>query len=375
MIVQMRDRVALSSVSIASMRAYLGSRGWTDQGVWGKRPISVFAKELHGKTWEVLVPHRDTLGGYAENIAESIAVLAAVEERSELEVFFDLKGAGADVITVRSTNGLASEPLSLSQEANLLGDTYRMLAASARAVERPQAAYRGKLSGNVEKFLDKVQPLPTRSGYALTLHSPVPVEIGTQTDMGDAYVTPFARKATYKLAEALGRTVSAVEESVTQNTLDPFKLGVDYGVSANLCTSVSDLAKKGEGVSIDLEWADIRSANVPDSHFQFSVESAEVLSEASKSFIKNEPSLDEEIVGQIVRLDREPDEFDGKATLVSVWENRTIRMSVQFDRSAYDLVINAFRDHSTVSLLGDVYPLSRGYELRNPRNLLTDIEY
>ena len=107
-------------------------------------------------------------------MAESVAVLATVEKRSQLDVFYDLKGAGADVIRVRSANGFANEPLSLGQCATLLNDAYKMLAASARAVERPQPAYRGKASSNVASFLDKVQALPIHQGYTLTLHSPVP---------------------------------------------------------------------------------------------------------------------------------------------------------------------------------------------------------
>lgn len=370
MLVQIQDRAALFSVSIVSLRAYLNSRGWTDAGMWGERPITIFAKEHDGRTWEVLVPHRDTIGGYAENMAESVAVLAAVEGRSQLDVFYDLKGAGADVIRIRSANGLANEPLSLGQSATLLNDTYKMLAASARAVERPQAAYRGKASANVESFLNRVQPLPSHQGYALTLHSPVPVEIGGQTDMGDQYYVPFSRQATYKLAEALGQTETAIQEAVAKNTLDPFKLSVAHGVSANLCASVSELAKKGQGIAIDLDWADVRSVNIPDSHFRFTVDSAEILQQASKSFNRNEPSHDEQIVAQIVQLAREPHEFDGRATIVSVSDDSTVRMNVEFDRSVYDTVINAFRDYSNISLMGDIHPTGRGYELRNPRNLL-----
>ena len=371
MIVQIRDRDALSSISIVSLRAYLNSRGWTDTGTWGERPITVFAREQEGRTWEVLVPHRDTIGGYAENMAECVAVLAAVEERSELDVFYDLKGAGADVIRMRSTNGMGNEPLSLERSASLLNNAYKLLAAGARAVERPQAAYRGKASANVEDFLNKIRPMASHQGYALTLHSPVPVEIGGQIDMGDDYYVPFSRQATYKLAEALGHTSTAIEESVAKNTLDPFKLSVGQGVSANLCVSVSKLARDGQGISIDLDWADVRPANISNSHFSFSVDSAEILLQASKAFSRTEPSHDEQIIAQVVELAGEPHEFDGKATIVSVWDDNTVRMNVEFEQSVYATVINAFRDHLKVSLLGDIYPSSgKGYELRNPRNLL-----
>ena len=94
--VQIRDRDALSSISIANMRAYLTAAGWEDTGRWGERPVDVFATERHGRTWEVLVPHRADLGGYAENMANMLEVLEAVEDRSQLALFQDMANAGSD---------------------------------------------------------------------------------------------------------------------------------------------------------------------------------------------------------------------------------------------------------------------------------------
>ena len=370
MIVQIRDRDALSSISIVCLRAYLNSRGWTDAGIWGERPITVFAKEHEGRPWEILVPHRDTIGGYAENMAESVAVLAAVEERSELDVFYDLAATGADVIQVRSANGKARESLSLRQSASMLNDAYRMLEAGARAAEKPRAIYRGKLSADVAQYLDSVHPLPGYAqGYALTLHSPVPVGFERQEDLGDGFRAPFSRLVTIKLAQGLRQSSEAIERVVSSNTLEPFREAVDSGVSANLCDSVAELAKQGDGIAIDLTWAGVRPSNVADSSFLFSPASADILMEAAKSLRSKEPSYDEQIIGLVVRLEKEPPEFEGKATIASVWEGRLTRMNVEFEEGVYDLVISAFRDQTEVSLDGDVHPLGRGYELRNPRNL------
>ena len=370
MIVQIRDRDALSSISIVSLRAYLNSRGWTDAGIWGERPITVFAKEHEGRPWEILVPHRDTIGGYAENMAESVAVLAAVEERSELDVFYDLAATGADVIQVRSANGKARESLSLRQSASMLNDAYRMLEAGARAVEKPRAIYRGKLSADVAQYLDSVHPLPGYAqGYALTLHSPVPVGFERQEDLGDDFRAPFSRLVTIKLAQGLRQSSEAIERVVSSNTLEPFREAVDSGVSANLCDSVAELAKQGDGITIDLTWAGVRPSNVADSSFLFSPASADILMEAAKSLRSKEPSYDEQIIGLVVRLEKEPPEFEGKATIASVWDGRLARMNVEFEEGVYDLVISAFRDQTELSLDGDVHPLGRGYELRNPRNL------
>ena len=370
MLVQIRDRTALSSLSIVSLRSYLTSRDWKNEGPWGKRPAIIFAKEHGGRTWEILVPTRDTVADYAENMAESVAVLAEVEERSQLDVFHDLNAAGADVIQLRSANGMVDEPISLRRSASLLKDAYDMLAASARAVEKPQPAYRGSMSSDVADYLDNVRPVPSHyQGYILTLHSPVPVGFGRQEDLGDDFHAPFSRRVTKTLARGLERTMASVEQVVADDNLEPFKKAVDYGVSANLCDSVAQLAKKGEGVAIDMTWAGVRPSDVPDSHYQFSPASADILVEAANSFRRDEPSYDERIIAQVVQLEREPHEFDGRATIISVRDRRPIRMRVEFDQSVYVTVIRAFEEHASIRLDGDVHRLSSGYELRNPRNL------
>ena len=93
--VQIRDRAALSSLSIVSLRSYLKTHDWKDEGPWGKRPAIIYSKEHGGRTWEILVPTRDTIADYAESMAESVAILAEVEARSQLDVFYDLRKVSA----------------------------------------------------------------------------------------------------------------------------------------------------------------------------------------------------------------------------------------------------------------------------------------
>ena len=369
MLVQIQDQAALSSLSIVSLRAYLKSRNWADGGAWGERPVTVFAKEHEGKTWEILVPHRDTIGGYTENMAETVAVLSAVEERSQLDVFYDLTATGADVIRVRSLNGMAKESLSLRQSARLLNDAYSMVASAARAVEKPQAAYRGPVSSDVADYLDNVRPSPgDHQGYELTLHSPVPAGFQSQQDMGDDFYAPFSRLATLKLAEALGHSSEAISGIVVDDNLERFRQAVSHGVSANLCDAVANLAKKGDGIEIDFFWAPVRPSTIGDHSFQFSEHSADILTEAARSFRRDEPTLNESVIAQVVRLEREPEEFDGRATILYVWDNRPTRMQVTFEEPFYDIVIEAFQKRDPISVDGDIYRTGKGYELRNPRN-------
>ena len=367
--VQIRDRKALSSLSLLSLRAYLKSRGWIDEGEWGNR-ATIYSTEYEGQRWEYLCPLRDTIADYAESMAEAVETIASVEERSQLDVFHDLASTGADVIRLRSLNGVAREALSLGQSVEMLSDAYDMLASAARAVEKPRATYRGRVSANVSDYLNEVQPLPGyHEGYALTLHSPVPAGIGQQIDFGDAFAAPFPRRATSQLARALGQTTNAIAKAVVEDRLEPFSQGVQDGVSANLCDAVAELTSNGRGIEIRLFWADVRPSIIPDSHFQFTENSAGILTEAAKFLRRHDPSLDERIMAQIVRLERQPDEFNGKAVILTALEGRFVHLKVTFEQSVYDLVIQAFKERRLISISGDIYPEGNGYELQRPHNL------
>ena len=97
MLVQIRDRAALSSLPSSNLRQYLKTHGWKDAGQWGKR-ATIHTKKYGRRNWEILIPISDTVADYAERMAESIATLATVEERSQLDVFYDIAKAGLEEV-------------------------------------------------------------------------------------------------------------------------------------------------------------------------------------------------------------------------------------------------------------------------------------
>lgn len=375
MIVLIRDIDALSSVSIANMRAYLTSGGWDDTGRWGERPINVFATERYGRTWEILVPHYDSIGGYAENIANTLEILAKVEDRSEMDVFQDITNAEADIIRARPVNGAREKPLSLRGSVRLYDSSYKMVLSAARAAaaDKTQANYLGPPRADIIEYLDSVQPLHgLDAGYALKLRSPVPQVFGSQEDFGDDYHAPFPRRATLKLVEALKSSGDAVAKSDENGDLEHFRNAVPRGVSSNLCEAVAELAREGGGVEIGLSWAASRPPPTlvdPNPRFVFSKQSADILSEAAHVFRRDEPSMDELVVAHVVKLERKPEEFDGRATLSWNRENRPVRLRAEFKPSAYDVVIKAFQERAPLRLTGNIYREGREYELRNPRDI------
>lgn len=374
--VQIRDAETLSTLSIVGLRSYLDSKEWKNEGAWGDRPALIYVKEHAGRSWDILVPTRDTVADYPERMADAVAALAAVEDCSQLDILNNLKFAAfSDVIRLNSMNGIAREPISLRRSADLLDGTYRMVAAAADAVESPRAAYSGSHSSEVTEYLENVRQLPEYvEGYSLALYSHVPADIDNkQGFLGSEYDIPFARRATDKLAQALEHADAAISESVDKDTISPFEDAVGYGVSANLCASVANIVEKGKGVEIGIQWAAALPAKAPNAKFRFPEYSAGILNEAAK-FVREtepstEPSYNERLIAKVVRLDREPDEFDGLAVLLPRQGSHRGRIKAKFEKPDYDKVIQAFKDKREISLRGDIHKVGNTSELRNPRNL------
>ena len=357
----------MSSLTHWGARAYLDSRKWMQQGKKRDR-ATIHVKEHAGRTWEVLIPLDDTAVDYAESMAQCVSVLSVVEERSQLAVFSDLSASSADVIGMRSMNGLSRDSLSLRVSVDLFDNAYNLLASAARAAEQPLATYRGRLSAGVREYLDHVAPVTNcLEDHVLTLHSPVAPAIGAGRWFDE--VQPFSRRVTSKLAGALESATTVISTAVTNDASEVFGPAICAGLSSNLCDSIANLAKVGRGIEISLSWAPSRPAGAENLRLYFKEHSAEVLQEVAESFRQYEPSLGEYVRGQIVKLERKRHRSERVVSISTVREGRQVVLDTTFERKTDSDVLRAFKDRIPISVYGDVYRVGRRYELRNPRNL------
>ena len=209
------DAGALRRITPVLLGTYLNAQGWVRQQTWKDR-IVVWSREGQDKDAELLVPLREQSDAYAVRMSEAVAALAKLEERSQLDVYFDLMGAGADVIRLRPMSSEAQRNWSLNDSADMIVRTKDLLQAAARSAENPgRAVHYGRLSATVQDYLRAVRPLPGYEwGQELTVHSPVPMDYGTQTDLGDLFQQPFPRQVTRALNESLTRVAKTAESVI-----------------------------------------------------------------------------------------------------------------------------------------------------------------
>ena len=370
---------SLLSISSAALTVYLEQREWTSAGRIPDRS-AVYTWEDRGRRWGVHVPERDTFPDHAESIARAIETIAEAEQRTELDVFRALAGTGADTINITALHAPQAARLSFHDAGHLINDSYRLVAAAARAAERPRAAFRGPASADVTTFLKSISPAPLDfDTFGLTLFSPVSPAYGqARLSNGggdvDPALVPFSRRAVVGLADSLRAMASAIAEVKIKDDLAPFDSAVRSGVSANLCSATLGLVELsgelGGGISVDVQWAPTRPRNGKQTaSVPFSSHEVGVIQAAGDRLRANAPYADEHIVADVVRLEREPEEFDGRATLLADVDDRPRRIEVEFAETNYQVAIRAHDEKLIIELDGDLYPAGRGYELRNPHNV------
>ena len=371
--VQIRDAEALRRVSPTMLRAYLEARDWVQRETWRDR-IVVWVGTAGERVMEILMPLREQSDTYGVRIAEAVEVLTVMEERSQIEVYYDLLGEAADVIRLRPLNGVGQSGWTLGESVDFLTRARDLLNAAARAAERPgQPVYRGRASGEVAEYVRGVRPLPGyEAGPELILHSQVRAGHGEQLDLGDPLRAPFPRRATIALNAGLREARMTADAVLAGKKIeDVFEETPSPAASANLYDAVAALARRGHGISVSLAWAGVRPAVAPNGDFPFPESAAEVFVEGAEILRRNSPFIDAHVTGEIVRLDRQSrEEFDGRSVVLYELDGRPIPLHVQFSLADREEVVRAFRDGIEISVNGDIQREGRRHVLGNPRDFV-----
>ena len=363
---------ALQDVSSAMLRAYLTANGWAHVADWADR-AAVFSRDESGRPPRIVVPMTESFADYPDRVLDAVESLEDVEERPGIDVLNSIAAVAADQFRIAALNG--EGPLSLHQTAHLHGEASALLNAAARATERPRAAYGGRLSTQVSHFLERIRPVQSSSAkFELMLHSPVPRSIGQADIFDDDRIVPFERRVAKRLVDALGGLNPLIVDADASDDLSSFEQAIPRGISSNLLDAVARLAERGgqqgSGIGIRISWAALRPDPDPaPPEFQFSRQAVDVLDAASRHLRAKTPDIDRHVVADVVRLNREPDEFDGHALLLADTEDRTIRIEATFIEADYPAVIKAFERRLPLAVDGILWHKGRTHRLEEPANV------
>ena len=93
--VTITDKDALGALSWEALRTYLDSSDWQyTEDIPGKAAVYQHTDDT-GRVWEILAPLRRNLADYVSRMGDAVTILARIEDRSELDVYEDLRVLGA----------------------------------------------------------------------------------------------------------------------------------------------------------------------------------------------------------------------------------------------------------------------------------------
>lgn len=364
---------ALREVSSRMLHAYLKENGWILVAGWADRAV-VFSRDESGRPPRIVVPMTESFADYPERVLDALDALEDVEERPGIDVLDSIMAVAADRCRIAALEG--GGPPSLHQTAHLHREAHSLLNAAARAAERPRAAYGGRSSSQVSRFLEQVRPVrQSNMKFELTLHSPVPPLIEQADIFGGGRPAPFERRVAKRLVDALGDINPLIAKAHANSDLSAFEQAIPHGISSNLLDAVARLSERGgqlgAGVGIQVSWATLRPDPAPaPPEFQFSRQAVEVLDAASAHLRAKEPDADQHLIADIVHLDSEYGEsFDGQAVLMADFGNGPVALSTIFSEADRENVLKAFERGIFIEVDGDVVHRGRRRELVNPANV------
>ena len=290
MIAAILDAEILRGVRPAEAAAYLRSHAWKQTSVVGEK-ATVWTKSAgDAGEYEILLPMDSTLRDYARRIAEALQTLQVAEARSQIAIARDIAAATADMIRIRLQHGRVDNgTVPLKYAAQMIEQTQKLMLAAACAAIEPRALYSGRKPARALAYVRSLRMGPTEQGsFILNVQSPVAPYLQANPDVnGETWEgeTPFARRVTLTLADALAATHKAINAAAASGAFEPFDAAIQSGVSANLCGALAMLGMDdtAEAIGIAINWSSSRpaAAEIP-AQFRFGRDAFPLLREAAR---------------------------------------------------------------------------------------------
>jgi len=374
---RVHDSQALEAIRSLEVISYLRATGWTQRDVRPER-YSVWSRGNGHGDYEVTVP-LSRFKDFALRMSEVLETLESSEGRSQLQILADLSISNADVVRISSNIAETADGTIPIEDAVALVQKARdaVLAAACSAIE-PRAYFAPRKFDQALDYVRKVKMGQTERGsYTVTVVSKV-APVLQQQPIGELeepdVEEPYERRVVRTLGTGITTIRAAAEVAAATGSLESFEEGIGSGVSANLCNALVGMVQDREfvrGLEFGFSWSRTRpqiQQEVP-THILISPDSLPVIEEAGRLLRAISPREEFELIGIVVKLDRQPDERFGRVTVLGFIEDRTHSIRMELAGEDYTKAVTAHDERKLIFARGDLFKEGRSYVLKEPRGL------
>ncbi|WP_430997244.1 hypothetical protein [Klebsiella quasipneumoniae] len=320
---------------------YLILKGWV---LFSKSPnvANVWRYEKNDN-YEILQPVRADLKDYSNRVVDIINALSESENKSKDEVVRELDNISNDIISLRVIHDdVANGEIPFADGLILFSKTKDLMLSAARSVVKPQRGrYSGKNPEVVDRFFNSLKLGQTQVGsYVLNLVSPIYWEDDVQEDYCKV---PFSRTVTERLMYSIEKLSNAVDKYKECGDLKVFESIINDGVNATLCSAIIGLSglNKSRVVEITVLKSVIADASNSDiTKVSITPEKIKYIEEAESYYSSNYTVKGYNLVGSVIRLNRDINSSGGVVTIVESSENNR-KVTVELDEEHYNEAIKA----------------------------------
>lgn len=377
MIVNIRDRATLLSISPTLVAGYLRTAGWKRAAHEPTR-YSIWARESAGSRVELLLPLDASLGDFAERMAELLEELQRVEARSQLAILRDVETTSCDVFRFKEdphTSFVGTIPL--DEGARLVSYARDFLLYGATAEHSPQrASLAGKRSEEVASFMSRAL-LGQTEASSFIVRAQVPVPGRPADELFPEAVAPgsepFERRAGVRMMTVLRDTREAAVEAIQTSNYGPFSELLQSGGSIGLYNTVAEAQDIAPASTLEItcSWAPSRPAvGKPPLTVVFEPELVLPIREAVRILLPTVPREGVHLVGLVELLQQgAQEELIGEVAMTTLVEGRARKVYFFLERPTYNLAIQAFDARVPLAVRGDLVKEGKHWRLKAPRDV------
>ncbi|OUO50417.1 hypothetical protein B5F76_11770 [Desulfovibrio sp. An276] len=241
--------------------AYLRAKGAKQVGNFLDRAgIWALGKE------EFLVPAAAEFADYAYRIADILAALERVEERSQLGILDDLQEVGFDVVRIGGfpEDGTSEAP-GIMRAVDFLAHARDLLMAAACAAATRMACSPARRSQDAERFMQSVR-LGKMEGYGFAVRILAPVTpVRKSTDSTAEPYALYERSVVPILQESLETLCLAEQKAREGGSAELFEKSAAREDLAKLCAALTGIRKALDSkcLEIGITYSATRSQHLP----------------------------------------------------------------------------------------------------------------
>lgn len=312
---------------------------------------------------QAVLPMDTYLDDYKSRMAEFVETLHVAENRSQDAILADLIDVCMDKLRIKLQT-TSQDTVKFANASWVMKRTLDMMIAVANSVIETRPHHRSRYPKQIQKYIDKLELGHTERGsFVFKIHSPVVPALLTDTHQPSDEEIPFERKVMQQLSELLKKSIITAGRGDAKH----FEEAVKQGMSSNFCDALADIVEGAEAseVMFDFSWSTVRPVpfNTDISNFVIRRDIAEVLKGAS-SYLKT--SLAEEgaeIVGYVVRLDKEQAQEVGEVKVVDISDDQRRSIFLKLGNDKYQEAIVAHQEGLKVSVVGDLERKHNRFEM------------